>query len=202
LPKRAVPDKPSKRERTRALLIEAASAVIGEKGLDRTSLEDIAARAGMSRGAIYGNFANKEELFLAVVAREWRPILPPVSDAGASLKSRMRAVGEAVAAAAPERASKAVGATSFVIYALTHDEMRKLVGQTNQAIYSAAEARLAASFSDLELPMPAAHLARAIHALTEGFLALYALAPELYPREVIVSAFEALANLPSPDPSA
>ena len=34
-----------KRARTRAMLIEAAAAVIGEKGFDRASLEEIAARA-------------------------------------------------------------------------------------------------------------------------------------------------------------
>ena len=44
-------DHPSggKRERTRAKLIEAAAEVIGEKGYDRASLEEIAASAGMTR---------------------------------------------------------------------------------------------------------------------------------------------------------
>ena len=36
-------------QRTRAKLIEAAAEVIGEKGYDRASLEEIAARAGMTR---------------------------------------------------------------------------------------------------------------------------------------------------------
>ena len=40
--------KGGKRDRTRASLIEAAAAVIGEKGFDRASLEEIAARAGMT----------------------------------------------------------------------------------------------------------------------------------------------------------
>ncbi len=67
-----------KRDRTRALLIEAAATVIGEKGFDRASLEEIAARAGMTRGAIYGNFKDKEELFLALVQTRWKPIVPPL----------------------------------------------------------------------------------------------------------------------------
>ena len=51
-----------KRARTREKLISAAAAIIGEKGYDRAPLEEIASRAGMTRGAVYGNFKNKEEL--------------------------------------------------------------------------------------------------------------------------------------------
>jgi AcrR family transcriptional regulator len=53
------PRRPGKRDRTRAALIGAAAAVIGEKGYDRTTLEEVAARAGMSRGAIYANFNDR-----------------------------------------------------------------------------------------------------------------------------------------------
>ena len=65
-----------KRARTRQQLIAAAAKVIGEKGYDRTTLEEVAARAGMSRGAIYGNFKDKEQLFLAVIEHHWQPIVP------------------------------------------------------------------------------------------------------------------------------
>jgi len=77
--------KGSKRLRTRARLVEAAALVIAEKGYERTSLEDVAVRAGMTRGAIYGNFRNKEDLFLAVVAARWQPIVPPI-EAGAGFE--------------------------------------------------------------------------------------------------------------------
>src|SRR4026209_497441 len=97
-----------KRQRTRARLIEVAGEVIAEKGLDRTSLEEIAERAGMSRGAIYGNFRDKEELFLAVAATRWAPITPG-PNAGTTLRERMRSHGEAVAAAAVARRPEAVG---------------------------------------------------------------------------------------------
>jgi AcrR family transcriptional regulator len=182
-----------KRERTRARLIEAAAEVIGEKGLERTALEDVAARAGMSRGAIYGNFADKEELFLAVAAKTWKPIVAPPAPAGASFRQRMRMLGEAVATAAAERRSMAIGATSFVLYAHTHAQMRALVEQTNEQIYAAAAARLRDTVSAEELPMPAEQLAKVIHALTEGLVSLHALTPNLITRDVIVAAFEALS---------
>ena len=82
LDKRAQAPEQGKRARTRKRLIEAAAAVIGEKGFDRASLEDIAALAGMTRGAVYGNFKNKEELFLALIETQWKPIVPPLRAGG------------------------------------------------------------------------------------------------------------------------
>ena len=44
--------KGDKRERTRAALLAAARSLIREKGYERTTLEDVATRAGMTTGAI------------------------------------------------------------------------------------------------------------------------------------------------------
>src|SRR5512141_750716 len=48
-------------------IVDAALAVFGEHGLAGARLEDIAKRAGVSKGTIYLYFANKEELFREVV---------------------------------------------------------------------------------------------------------------------------------------
>ena len=104
--------KSGKRARTRAKLIGAAVAVIGEKGYERAALEKIAARAGMTRGAVYGNFKNKEELFLALIASRWKPIVPPLKP-GARLKEQLHILGEAVAKEAQARRSQAAAATAF-----------------------------------------------------------------------------------------
>lgn len=48
-------------------LIAAALQVFVEKGYAATRLEDVALRAGISKGTIYLYFSNKEELFKAVV---------------------------------------------------------------------------------------------------------------------------------------
>ncbi|SRR6266851_2858738 len=186
--------KGNKRQRTRAKLLEAAAVVIGEKGLDRTSLEEVAARAGMSRGAIYGNFKNKEELFLAIAETRWKPIIPPQSPPGTTLKERMRSLGQAVVAAAPERRANAAGALSFYIYNLNHEEMRSRMVTTNAQIYRWGEERLLQAIPSSELPIPASQFVRVVHALTEGVLALRFLTPELISDETIVAAFEALAG--------
>jgi AcrR family transcriptional regulator len=48
-------------------ILDAALAVFAERGLAAARLDDIAKRAGVSKGTIYLYFANKEELFRGVV---------------------------------------------------------------------------------------------------------------------------------------
>jgi AcrR family transcriptional regulator len=58
-----------KREETRELVLEAAARVFADRGFHATSLDAIAEEAGFSRGAVYYNFADKEELFLELLDR-------------------------------------------------------------------------------------------------------------------------------------
>ena len=53
--------------RTRSLLLEVATSEFLVHGYNGTSLERVAEAAGFSKGAVYGNFAGKEELCLAVL---------------------------------------------------------------------------------------------------------------------------------------
>jgi AcrR family transcriptional regulator len=57
-------------EQTRHRLLDAAQKLFAKKGLDRTSVEDIAAAAGYTRGAFYSNFKTKGDLFIALLRRD------------------------------------------------------------------------------------------------------------------------------------
>ena len=181
-----------KRQRTRAQLIEAASLLINKKGYERTTLEEVARQAGMTRGAIYNNFRDKEELFLAVSEIYWKPIEPSLR-LGASLKEQLHILGEAVATSAEERRQAAVGSLSFQLYALTHEEMRKRLVRGNSVIYRWAEVNLARFVNTEDMPMPPNEFVRVLHALTEGLLSLHFLTPELITKKTIVAAFESMA---------
>jgi len=54
---------------TRTLLIDAAERVFHERGVSRTSLQDIAAAAGLTRGAMYWHFKDKADVFIAMMDR-------------------------------------------------------------------------------------------------------------------------------------
>ncbi|HEU0024264.1 MAG TPA: TetR/AcrR family transcriptional regulator [Thermoleophilaceae bacterium] len=58
-----------RREATREEVFAAAARVFAKRGFHATSLEAIAEEAGFSRGAVYYNFADKEELFLELLDR-------------------------------------------------------------------------------------------------------------------------------------
>jgi AcrR family transcriptional regulator len=55
-----------RREMTRRHLMDAAAAVFARDGFHGASLDDVAATAGFTKGAVYSNFTSKEDLFLAV----------------------------------------------------------------------------------------------------------------------------------------
>ena len=57
------------RDETRARLLDAATTVFVERGIAAASVEEIAEAAGFSRGALYSNFADKNELVLALLRR-------------------------------------------------------------------------------------------------------------------------------------
>jgi AcrR family transcriptional regulator len=58
-----------RRQQTRDVLIAAAAEVFARRGFEGAALEEIAETAGFTRGAIYKNFDDKEDLFFAVTDR-------------------------------------------------------------------------------------------------------------------------------------
>jgi AcrR family transcriptional regulator len=66
----AVLTRKERQELTRDELVSAAAKVFARRGYHKATVEEIAAEAGFSTGAVYSNFAGKEELFLALADRE------------------------------------------------------------------------------------------------------------------------------------
>ena len=184
--------KGDKRDRTRAALLEAARALIREKGYERTTLEEVASRAGMTTGAIYGNFKNRDELFIELGQVYWAPVKPDVAP-GATFAEAMRAMAAATIAAVDARVPAAVGRLTGLAYALKNAELRLRVHEITKDSYEFGAAWLR-RFDANELPMPPEVLVRVIHALIEGLVLQRILTPELFPDEVFYQAFAALAR--------
>ena len=55
----------SKAERTRQFIVETTSGIFNKKGYAGTSLSDLTEATGLTKGSIYGNFKNKEEVAVA-----------------------------------------------------------------------------------------------------------------------------------------
>lgn len=181
-----------KRDRTRAALLEAARALVRDKGYANTTLAEIAERAGMTTGAIYGNFRNREDLFVALGEAYWTPVRPRVKP-GATFAEAMQAMGQATLDAIPERTAAAVGRLTGMAHVLTSEELRERVREVTAADYALGALWLR-SFDERELPMPAEQLVCVIHALIEGLVFQRIQTPDLVPDEAILGAFRALAR--------
>ncbi|MFJ3044556.1 TetR/AcrR family transcriptional regulator [Herbaspirillum chlorophenolicum] len=86
------------REQTKERLLDAAHAVFMQKGFPLTSVEDISAAAGYSRGAFYSNFDDKTQLFFELLRREgesvdqeFRRMLGGPTDDPAALRAEVAA---------------------------------------------------------------------------------------------------------------
>jgi AcrR family transcriptional regulator len=78
----------------RAVIVDAAGRLFGEQGYDAARLDDIAAAAGVTKPILYRHFADKQSLYLALLARH-RDDLPTFTAAmptQGTVEERLRAV--------------------------------------------------------------------------------------------------------------
>lgn len=87
-----------RREDVRRDLLEAAARVFARRGIDGASVDDIAAEAGYTKGAVYSNYGSKKALIDAVVLDRTSTILEFGFDAAAStdgpITEKARALGD------------------------------------------------------------------------------------------------------------
>lgn len=79
-------------EATRGALLAAARALFVEKGYAATSTPDIAAMAGITRGALYHHFEDKRALFRAVLEEEARAVADEIERAAPATRSPRKAL--------------------------------------------------------------------------------------------------------------
>ena len=61
-------------DQTRAAVLQAATTLFAERGYARTSIDDVAVAARVSRGTVYGHFDGKQALFEAALAEQERSV--------------------------------------------------------------------------------------------------------------------------------
>jgi AcrR family transcriptional regulator len=152
----------------------------------------VAERAGMTTGAIYGNFKNRTELLMAVAEVAGAPIIARTWP-GMSFRELMRSTAEAVIKALPQRRAAMVGTLGFHIESLTHPDQRELGVERTRQIYRGAAAALSQLIPPEKWPMPVEVFIPVAHGMMDGLILHRILTPELVPDEVIFAAFDALA---------
>jgi AcrR family transcriptional regulator len=180
-----------KRQRTRAALIEATGALVAERGLGGVSLDDIAARAGVTKGAIYSNFRTKAELLWEAIDRRRLHLDAPLAPGDA--KATARNVARALMAQLPQAKAEAAFYAELQAYIRTDPQMRAQQAAQQKAQFDEMARRLEAGFGE-RLRVPARVLGLAVQALLLGFTAQWERTPDEVTEDVVAAAFEALAR--------
>ena len=195
-PARPKPLRPSrKRTQTVARLIEAANAVIAEKGFQSASMDEIAARAGVTKGSIYSNFASKEALFLAVVGSRQLTV-PFQCRLDQPLRASLRATAEAFCANLPQARAHSAFMAEFILYALTHEGARERWAQWYARQHAHAPSPALEAYVKAAGHSSFRTFSVILQAQAFGLYFQHAISPELVTNEVIIAAFEALAEGP------
>jgi TetR/AcrR family acrAB operon transcriptional repressor len=182
---------------TRHQLLDAAECVFAEKGVSRTSLNDIALAAGASRGAIYWHFKNKADLFNAMMERTTLPMEQALQQVGHEpgqdpLAELRRSIADAMHRIAHDERTRRVFevATLKVEYVDELMAVRARHRRVQADNVSQMERSLQAALVQrgLSLPLPVATLAQGLYALLVGLIHSWLLAPETFELEATAEA--------------
>ncbi|MEU5209314.1 TetR family transcriptional regulator [Streptomyces sp. NPDC020742] len=185
------------RQQTRDRLLDAAAELFTERGVNGTSVEQIAERAGYSRGAFYGNFEDKNALVAELLQHRTRREMAEVrtltqgatsfTDALDKLRAWNRDRAEHLPAWLALR-------MELVLHTLRNDALRPPLAERELLARDAHASGLEQAFAarGVEAPADPAFLGLIVHALEDGLLIQRLLTPDGIPDDVVVDAFDLL----------
>jgi TetR/AcrR family acrAB operon transcriptional repressor len=164
---------------TRHKLLDAAEILFQNRGVSRTSLQDIARETGATRGAVYWHFKDKADLFNAMMERVTLPLEQAFQDLGQDQEVdpliRTRSViHKALQLIATDPQTRRVFevATQKVEYIdeLQAVRLRHLTVRNNFLLQVAQGLRAAASRHGVQLALPVTTAAQGLHGLIDGLI--------------------------------
>jgi AcrR family transcriptional regulator len=203
-----MPERLTRQERktqTRERLLDAAARVFAEKGLEAASLDEVAAAAGYTKGAVYSNFSSKTDLVIALIERRiaTQTAMLQTRFEGKDLRGVARDLRVEARMADAER-QFLILAIEFWLHAMRDDRARGLVAEQYERAREVVTARLVASgYADAVEPgrLTARDVAIASEALGTGIALQAALDPERVPVDIMARVLSALLVLASGAPA-
>lgn len=181
---------------TRHRLLDAAERVFAERGVSRTTLNDIALAAGVTRGAIYWHFKNKADLFNAMMERVTLPMeqglqrvgQTPDSDPLEELTASMLAVMHQVVH--DERTRRVFEVATLKVEYIDEQmaiQERHARIKTEVTARMAHNLRLAAERRQVSLLIPPEPAALMVHAQVCGLIQDWLIAPTSFDLEAVAA---------------
>lgn len=184
------------KERTRQRLLAEAQRLFRERGYAATSLEQIAEAAEVTKGAIYGHFASKDDLMLnALEAAPAPDYSTTLNDQSRPLPERLARFSRAVAAEEPgDTEELAVYLEFFAALLRSPDALRRYSSGRERRLQELADADDADS-DELAAGVTPVQAWTIGQAMLVGLQIYKRLAPGLVTPEVFERAFGLLAYL-------
>jgi AcrR family transcriptional regulator len=195
------------RQQTRDRLVTAAAELFAERGVNGASVEQIAERAGYSRGAFYGNFEDKNGLVLELLKhrtlREKQEV-EAIGSGAASFEEMLVALRAWHRERGRHLEDWFALRMELVLHALRNPEVRPMLAEREEFASTAIAGGLRYELArrGAEPPADPAFLALIVHALEDGLLIQRLLRPDEFTDEVVVDAFELLLRTWSGVPEA
>jgi len=183
------------KEQTRQRLLAQAQRLFRERGYAATSLEQIADAAGVTKGAIYGHFASKEDLMLSALEAAPAPDYSgTLDDQSRPLRERLAAYGRAAAAEEPgDNEELAVYLEFYAALLRAPDALARYAGSRERRLQELAHA--AADAAEQPAGITQAQAWAIGQAMLIGLQIYKRMAPGLVTPEVFERTFALLADL-------
>lgn len=170
---RSLPRQRPERADVRTRVLTAARQVFTDMGYHRASLNAIAREAGFSKGAVYSNFASKEELFLVLVGEELAARtdrLIAATRRARTVDGVIKALTRALVAMVTDDWRENTLFAEFRAYAARDEESKEALGRVRDLLTDTVGDRLAeqARIHGLRLSIPPRHAATIVLALING----------------------------------
>lgn len=183
------------REETRRRLLVAAGRLFATKGIEATTLEEIAARAGFTRGAVYSNFRDKDDLVVALLTeRVTRKLMKAAESARDNLSQLPHGAGRALAEQIRDDRQGHRLVLELLLQVARNARLRAHFAEPRRRQRQLIADMLSehARTLDVQLPMPADQLAVVVLALVNGVAAEYMADPHGVDLDALPAAFTAL----------
>ena len=176
-------------ERTRARILDMAEREFQRRGVSRTSLEQIARAAGVTRGAVYWHFRNKADLFNAMLNRVTLPLEAEILKSGERTlddpvaQIRNSYVAALRATVADPQARRVFEVALFMVehgHALRGVHERRLAGLRNRVANVERGLRRAARLGLWKSALPARAAAQGVEALVDGLISNWMIDPQAF----------------------
>jgi AcrR family transcriptional regulator len=184
------------KERTRQRLLAEAQRLFRERGYAATSLEQIAEAAEVTKGAIYGHFASKEDLMLTAMEAAPAPdYSTTLGDESRPLRERVAEFSRAVSAQQPgDEAELAVMLEFWAALLRSPDALRRYSARVEGRLQALAGADADAEADTSSTPTMAVQDWAIGQAMLTGLQIYRRLAPGVVTPEVFERAFLLLAD--------